>query len=111
MENHPCFNPSAATLHSRIHLPVAPACNIQCRFCNRRYDCAGELRPGVTSAVLSPKQALHYLKEALVELGPVAVVALPGPVMLLRNHVSLWKLWTLFELIIRKLLCALQQTA
>ena len=79
MENHPCFNPSAATLHSRIHLPVAPACNIQCRFCNRRYDCAGELRPGVTSAVLSPKQALHYLKEALVELGPVAVVGIAGP--------------------------------
>ena len=79
MENHPCFNPSAATLHGRIHLPVAPGCNIQCKFCNRRYDCAGELRPGVTSAVLSPKQALHYLKEALSEPGPVAVVGIAGP--------------------------------
>jgi nitrogen fixation protein NifB len=79
MENHPCFNPAAATLHGRIHLPVAPGCNIQCKFCNRRYDCALELRPGVTSAVLSPKQALHYLREALVELGPVAVVGIAGP--------------------------------
>lgn len=78
-ERHPCYNPTAAVSHRRIHLPVSPGCNIQCKFCNRRYDCAGELRPGVTSAVLSPKQALYYLEASMRELGPVEVVGIAGP--------------------------------
>jgi len=36
---------------------VAPACNIQCNYCNRKYDCANESRPGVVSEKLTPEQA------------------------------------------------------
>ena len=30
---HPCFSEEAHTRFGRAHLPVAPACNIQCRYC------------------------------------------------------------------------------
>ncbi|MGA3007680.1 MAG: nitrogen fixation protein NifB, partial [Opitutaceae bacterium] len=31
---HPCFNKASHHAHGRIHLPVAPRCNLQCNFCN-----------------------------------------------------------------------------
>lgn len=78
-ERHPCYNPSAAENHVRVHLPVAPSCNIQCKFCNRLYDCPNESRPGITSALLSPHQAAVYLEKAAAELGKIAVTGIAGP--------------------------------
>lgn len=77
--NHPCFNPSAANHAIRIHLPVAASCNIQCAFCNRNYDCVNESRPGVTSALLTPKQAVRYLEKLEQKLGNFEVVGIAGP--------------------------------
>jgi nitrogen fixation protein NifB len=80
LQNHPCFNPLAGVSHGRVHLPVAGKCNIQCNYCNRLYDCVNESRPGVTSAVLSPKQALYYLDNVLPLLDcKVSVVGIAGP--------------------------------
>ena len=53
LDSHPCYNEGAHRRYARMHLPVAPKCNIQCNYCNRRYDCCNESRPGVTSEVLS----------------------------------------------------------
>ena len=78
-ENHPCFNASARKKYGRVHLPVAPRCNIQCRFCNRKFDCVNESRPGVASAVLNPYQALAYLDDILSEKKNIAVVGIAGP--------------------------------
>ena len=55
---HPCFDAKARHSFGRIHLPVAPKCNVQCNFCDRRYDCPNESRPGVTSDRAAPPQAL-----------------------------------------------------
>jgi len=76
---HPCFNKEARHLNARVHLPVAPACNIQCNYCNRQYDCVNESRPGVTSAVLSPYQAVAYLKELHKHLQNISVIGIAGP--------------------------------
>jgi len=62
---HPCFNVAAKGSFGRVHLPVAPTCNIKCNFCDRRSDCVNESRPGVTSSVLEPDQALRYLDRVL----------------------------------------------
>lgn len=78
-DNHPCFNASARKKYGRVHLPVAPRCNIQCRFCNRKFDCVNESRPGVASAVLKPYQALAYLDDILSEKKNIAVVGIAGP--------------------------------
>ncbi len=76
---HPCFNPDVRHQFGRIHLPVAPKCNIQCNFCNRKYDCVNESRPGVTSAVLQPEQAINYLEEVLSRDSRITVVGIAGP--------------------------------
>ncbi|MFZ5832100.1 MAG: nitrogenase cofactor biosynthesis protein NifB [Planctomycetota bacterium] len=79
LARHPCFNDKARHSFARIHLPVAPKCNIQCHYCNRSFDCANESRPGVTSAVLSPGQALKYLEAAVEKEPRIAVVGIAGP--------------------------------
>ncbi len=75
---HPCFNCGAAK-SARIHLPVAPKCNIQCNYCVRKFDCPNESRPGVTTEVLSPEQA--YKKYAVVKakVPNLTVVGIAGP--------------------------------
>jgi nitrogen fixation protein NifB len=58
---------------------VAEKCNIQCNFCNRKYDCVNESRPGLTSAILSPFQALDYLGAVLQKIDTISVVGIAGP--------------------------------
>ncbi len=79
INDHPCFNKEAHHHFGRVHLPVAPRCNIQCKFCNRQFDCVNESRPGVTSAVLSPPQAMVYLEEVLRQKPNIRVVGIAGP--------------------------------
>jgi len=78
-KKHPCFSTEAKHKFARVHLPVAPKCNIQCNYCNRKFDCVNESRPGVTSAVLSPWQALDYLKDLHKKLPNISVVGIAGP--------------------------------
>ena len=79
IDHHPCFNDGARHRFGRIHLPVASRCNIQCRFCNRKFDCVNESRPGVTSAVLKPAEALGYLDEVMATKKNISVVGIAGP--------------------------------
>ncbi len=79
LEHHPCFNVKAHKTFGRVHLPVAPRCNVQCSFCNRKYDCVNESRPGVTSGVLTPAQAMVYLAPVLEQKPNIAVVGIAGP--------------------------------
>ena len=76
---HPCFNAEAKHKYARVHLPVAPKCNIQCNYCNRKYDCCNESRPGVTSTILSPLQAVHYMKALTEKIPNMAVAGIAGP--------------------------------
>jgi len=79
LSKHPCFNRDAAGTCGRVHLPVAPKCNIMCNFCNRKYDCVSESRPGVTSAVLSPEQAVAYMDKVLEKEPRITVCGIAGP--------------------------------
>lgn len=79
IEKHPCFSKEAKGKYARVHLPVAPKCNIQCNYCKRDYDCVNESRPGVTSKVLSPEQALLYLVKLKEKMPHLSVVGIAGP--------------------------------
>jgi nitrogen fixation protein NifB len=79
LAHHPCFNEDARHHFGRLHLPVAPKCNIKCNYCNRKYDCANESRPGVTSAVLTPPQALRYVERIMAAETEISVVGIAGP--------------------------------
>ena len=81
IHGHPCFGGDHKK-NGRIHLPVAPRCNIKCNYCTRRHDCANESRPGVTSRILTPFQALERVREvkASTAMGPIIkVVGIAGP--------------------------------
>ncbi len=79
LSRHPCFSKEAKHKFGRIHLPVAPKCNVQCNFCNRDYDCVNESRPGVTSTVLAPEAAAAYLREMRGRRPDLAVMGIAGP--------------------------------
>lgn len=79
ISKHPCFNKNVCHQVGRVHLPVARNCNVMCNFCNRKFDCVNETRPGVTSRVLSPGQALFYLDKVIKRDSDIGVVGIAGP--------------------------------
>jgi nitrogen fixation protein NifB len=79
LSRHPCFNAEAKKKYARVHLPVAPRCNVQCNYCNRKYDCCNESRPGVCSVLLSPVQARNYLQALNEKMSGISVVGIAGP--------------------------------
>jgi nitrogen fixation protein NifB len=79
MSAHPCYSFSHSLTSSRVHLPVAPRCNVQCRFCDRSFDCANESRPGVTARLLRPQEALWRVDSLRSRLEGLAVVGIAGP--------------------------------
>ncbi len=79
IQEHPCFSEKACHAFGRMHLPVAPKCNIQCKYCIRDFDCVNESRPGVTSRVLTPQEALERVDEVLAKYHYIKVVAVAGP--------------------------------
>ena len=78
-KNHPCFSEEKSKKYSRIHLPVAYDCNIQCNYCNRKYDCANESRPGVTSKILTPEEACELFLKTKKTIENLSVVGFAGP--------------------------------
>lgn len=76
---HPCFSKEAHNRFGRVHLPVAPACNIKCRYCERKYDCANESRPGVTSRVFTPEDALQRVRTLVDRNESLSVIGIAGP--------------------------------
>lgn len=79
IQDHPCYSEEAHHHFARMHLPVAPVCNIQCHYCNRRYDCANESRPGVVSELLTPEQAVTKALAVAAALPQLAVLGIAGP--------------------------------
>ncbi|MBP2650435.1 MAG: nitrogenase cofactor biosynthesis protein NifB [Firmicutes bacterium] len=76
---HPCYSADAQHKFARLHLPVAPRCNISCNYCNRKFDCVNESRPGVTSEVLSPLTAKAKFDWVKSEVANLSVVGIAGP--------------------------------
>lgn len=69
-----------------MHIPVAPKCNIQCNYCNRKYDCSNESRPGITSKVLSPEEAVSKIGVVLEKIPNLKVIGIAGPGDALANE-------------------------
>jgi nitrogen fixation protein NifB len=76
---HPCLSAAAHGRFSRIHMPIAPACNIQCNYCIRKFDCVSESRPGVASRVLGAREAVERLSIIMERARGLSVVGIAGP--------------------------------
>lgn len=76
---HPCFGGVAYHTRGRIHLPVAPRCDIKCKYCVRKHDCANENRPGITSRIIKPDEAVRKVRDILSIDSRIRVVGIAGP--------------------------------
>jgi nitrogen fixation protein NifB len=79
VRDHPCYSEEAHHYFARMHVAVAPACNIQCHYCNRKYDCANESRPGVVSELLTPDQAVKKVIAVAANIPQMTVLGIAGP--------------------------------
>lgn len=79
VKHHPCYSEQAHHHFARMHVAVAPACNIQCNYCNRKYDCSNESRPGVVSELLTPEQAVKKTLAAAIAIPQMTVLGIAGP--------------------------------
>jgi len=79
VQDHPCYSEEAHHHFARMHAAVAPACNIQCHYCNRKYDCANESRPGVVSELLTPEQAAQKTLAVAAAIPQMSVLGIAGP--------------------------------
>jgi nitrogen fixation protein NifB len=52
---------------------------VQCNFCDRKFSCVNESRPGVSAGILSPAEALARVERALADGVPLSVVGIAGP--------------------------------
>lgn len=79
MEQHPCFNGEAHDQVGRIHLPVAPRCNIQCNFCEHKM-CTDIQHPGWAAKLLSVAEAVDLIQSIVNERQAYDfVVGIAGP--------------------------------
>ena len=95
-KTHPCFYRTAHLKYARMHLAVAPKCNMQCNYCDRNYDCPNESRPGVASKCITPQEALQNVKAACKKIVQLNVAGIAGPGDPLANPKKTFKT---FELI------------
>lgn len=79
VKDHPCYSQEAHHFFARMHVAVAPACNIQCHYCNRKYDCSNESRPGVVSERLTPELAARKVTWVASQVPQLSVVGIAGP--------------------------------
>ena len=96
LETHPCFTARCSD-YARIHLPVAPKCNIQCNYCLRKYSCVNESRPGVVARVMEPEAAAEWYFEMKAKVPKLTVAGIAGPGDALANWPAVSKTLSLIR--------------
>ncbi len=86
--SHPCYSDEAHGRFGRIHVPVAPRCNIKCNYCVRRFACANENRPGVTTRVVGADKAIAIIRRAVAAEPRLTVLGVAGPGDALANQAT-----------------------
>lgn len=79
IHKHPCFNKEMANKSARIHLPLIKSCNIQCNYCNRKYSCPNENRPGVSNKIIKPEEVYKIIENSLKKYNNLNIVGVAGP--------------------------------
>ena len=97
IQEHPCFSEKACHAFGRCHIPVAPKCNIQCNYCIRDFDCVNESRPGVTTRVLSAREAADMVRKVMEKYQYIKVIGIAGPGEPLANEETFEALRLLHE--------------
>ena len=102
---HPCLGGHSNVTAGRVHLPVSPVCNISCKFCTRAFN-KSEIKPGVSSLVLKPEEAVETVRKAKELCPELTVVGIAGPGDTLANDQAL-KTFSLIKENFPELICCL----
>ena len=77
---HPCWSNNRKRLWERIHLPVAPYCNIKCIFCDHKIGASCHIpKPGAAARVMSPSEAIERFREEIQKRPNLHIAAISGP--------------------------------
>lgn len=79
ISNNPCFSLEPTSPHGVLRLPVAPGCNMRCRFCLRRAAIHGAGDAGPFGAVLTPEGAVDKVAHRVEANHPPDRVEFAGP--------------------------------
>jgi len=98
LDHHPCYTEAAREDSGRMHLAVAPQCNLGCRYCERVIGAKASLAagPGTAARVLTPAEAVARVDEVHAK-GWLRVVGIAGPGEPLANPATLTTLRLLRE--------------
>ncbi len=79
-QSHPCYDERAHNKIGRIHLPVAPRCNIACKFCDKKVSSYyHSSRPGLAHELMRPEDAVLGVARAVKQNPFIEVVGISGP--------------------------------
>ena len=104
-KRHPCLGGHSNVTAGRVHLPVSPVCNIGCKFCTRAFN-KSEIKPGVSSLILKPEEAVDTVRRAKELCPELTVVGIAGPGDTLANDQAL-KTFSLIKENFPELICCL----
>ncbi|MCK7484526.1 MAG: radical SAM protein [Bacillus subtilis] len=66
-------------------------CNIQCNYCNRKYSCPNENRPGVTNELIKPENVHQIISESLIKFPNLKIAGIAGPGEALAEPETIYK--------------------
>ncbi len=79
MDVHPCFDSEAHNYFARMHIAVAPKCNIQCNYCDRKWSCSNECGPGKARHLINPSKAVDLVEDAVAQMPHLSTIGVAGP--------------------------------
>ena len=83
---HPCYNEKLHDKVGRVHVPIAPKCNIGCNFCIRSIN-TDEDRPGVAGSIMDADAAVEHVLNVTKD-SAITVVGVAGPGDSLANEAT-----------------------
>lgn len=87
--HHPCYAETRKELWARIHLPVAPFCNVKCIFCDHSLGSSCHTsKPGYANTLMRPREAISRAMEEAEKDSRLRIIAISGPGEPLANEES-----------------------
>jgi len=98
-DRHPCWAQNRQNIVARIHLPVAPKCNVRCIYCDPTMNTSCHIsKPGQSSKVMSVNEAVTRTIQLMDDNRNIGFVGISGPGEPLYNDATFESLRIIREL-------------
>lgn len=77
--HHPCWSQFRIDLWERIHLPIAPLCNVHCSFCDHATNTCHTFGPGGCERLLGEDDAWRVLQREARSRRNLHIIGISGP--------------------------------